>query len=479
MPASLDTDTNTNTDTIVDRAHHNDHTNVASSESTPQLSNHCSPLRPNSTSHLGRRIQHPSLAPRKPNAASRQDSVTPESPSPKVPSESSPEVAHVLLSKDTSHQHYYPVASGVPHDYHHSTPQRSFSRSDQPPPKPANRTRRKPMPSHPRELSISAPTASSLLKPAARSRRRAASNRSAEQPNPPTVASGQPPISSACVMPPPSLSDRNGPAAAGPSSYRELPTLPSSRLVSNAERIMPPSFATHEDAKARLPVSVVSNGHAKQAANEGSVSDAPSLRANQSPSPADADPSSPENETAADRGLRCRVCSVVYGPFSLETAHEEWRTTQNQSQASLSEMIREFPTVKRLHYDNWIQQHQHDPALNKGNVAVRQPYANTHDNTLHSNKRKRPVDEDHPPNSRPTHYATRDSSYDFPNLPVSALPFILMKPGVSLFGIQKVSLASLVSMGCQESHTHLPQKTIQTYGVSLIRTKRVCMARPE
>jgi hypothetical protein len=57
--------------------------------------------------------------------------------------------------------------------------------------------------------------------------------------------------------------------------------------------------------------------------------------------------------------------------------------------------------------------------------------------------------------------------------------FVLMKLGASSFGIQKVSLASLVSMGYQENHTHLPQKMIQTYGVSHTGTERICMMRLE
>jgi hypothetical protein len=426
----------------VDRAHHVDHNhnhNVDSSESAAQSQSHHSPLRPNSTSHLGRRIHHQNLAPKKPIGASRQDSATPESPSPKAPSESSPESAHDFLSKNTTFlsrpspvvnphvpsrvldSSVGPVPSGraaihtLTHP--HSIIDTSDQHNDQPPSKLASSTRRKARPSHPRELSISAPTASSLPKPAARIRRRAASSRAIEQPNLRTTANGQHPSSNAHVMPPPSLSRRNGSnaVASGPSTNREMSTSRSSPPNSDSQRTLPLVPESSQGSNANLPAPVMSNGQVIQTTNAESLSDAPSLRTNTSPSPTDADPPSPDGDVDANRVLRCRICNLVYEPLSMQRAHEEWRTTPGQSQATLSDMIRDFPEVQKSHYSNWIEQHQHDPTLHKNHLLVRQGLSNPHNGTFHSNKRKRPVEEDQPPNIRPTHYPTKDSSYDFSN----------------------------------------------------------------
>jgi hypothetical protein len=113
----------------------------------------------------------------------------------------------------------------------------------------------------------------------------------------------------------------------------------------------------------------------------------------------------------ANRVLQCRFCSLVYEPLSMQRAHDEWRTTPGQSPATLSDMIRDIPEVQKSHYSNWIKQHQHDITLHKNDRLV-----NRYISTFHSNKQKRLVEEDQPPNNRLTHHPTEDSSYEFPNL---------------------------------------------------------------
>lgn len=212
---------------------------------------------------------------------------------------------------------------------------------------------------------------------------------------------------------------RETPVPAGPGSPSYRSTLTSyvsggpSSPISEAKPAMPQSSALQT-------VPTVGSGQPHHTNIDDVHSNPSPMRISESSSPSQVDHSSPAAEPPIDRVLRCRLCSEVYEHRSLETALAQLRAKQEPSESNfnrhmyeLTQLLREFRENPEPSYDEWIERHRHDSSLDGGSIVVhRRTAAELKESISNSNKRKRPVDDDHPPGEAQTHYAVSQTSGD-------------------------------------------------------------------